>query len=552
MIRLFIILLVFFFPANTLLATQKKLVPDSPEIQASVEKAVQYLIKSGKGKDKETRPGGQALIALALLKAGVDPEHPMIREAVASIRSKIQTDRIAFVNPIYEIGISAMFLTELDSELYRPELYYLSWALKYTQQYEGGWGYLTQNEPDSKRGGDMSMTQYAVMGAWSMHRCGIEVSQPMMVAAGKWLLHVQAEDGAYAYTSRVDGSGRVTRESTRPSTTAAGMSGVYVLRDLFEMNSQRSLSNRKYEDDFAPPKAFRKVEPPPGDPSFTGGSMKQAQRVFSRSAFQQVQNRGNQWLELRFIESLDKKTQYFFYYLYAFERYCTFRELAENRTDPSPPWYNQIANYLISIQGSDGDWHGGLTKPIDTAYGILVMLRSTKKTLAQGPLRFDGGSMQGGRGLPKSTDQLEIRDGKVVSLTEIGSSEALLEQLDSIGDWDDRSSELLSNASPLELSELLTLDKDRIMQLLQATTPQARLTVVVTLKSSGDAKYASVLLYALSDPDPVVASAAQEALLAVFRDLKGKRLPPIEDKNYEKVRAEQIEAWKKRIISVEQ
>ena len=515
------------------------LTPDSPEVLASVARGVAYLNTNG---TQENRVGGKALIGLALIKVGADPDHPLINAAVEEIRKNLTSGKISFQYPIYDIGIAAMFLSELDPVLYANEIQYLSEALKFTQQRSGGWGYLNSGTPDPNRGGDMSMTQYAVMGAWSIYRNGGEISEPMMIAVGKWLLYVQNDDGAYAYTSTVNANGQVTRDSMRPSTTAAGMASVYVLRDMFEMNASRS-SRPQGNNDFVPPKAFRKIQK---ERTSFGANMREVRESLPLADFQRVQDRGNNWLREKFHDSLDKKTQYFCYYLYAMERYCSFRELAENIHDPSPAWYNQIAEYLMKIQDANGGWSGcGIGTQVDTAYAILILRRSTKQTLAKGPATFDGGNMQGGRGLPKSTDHLEVRDGQVVSLTEMKSINTLLEGLDDLAEWDEETEKRLADVTQTEVTGLLSQNKEKAIQLLRAGAPSTRLAAVDALRKSGDVRFAPALIYALSDPDPIVAAAAQTALVTVTRTLKGVPLPLTTDKDYEAKRQKIIEQWKK-------
>ncbi len=515
------------------------LTPDSPEVLASVAKGVAYLKNAG---GQENRAGGKALIGLALIKAGVETDHPLILAAVEAIRKNMTSDKISFQYPIYDIGISSMFLSELDPTLYANELRYLSDALKYTQQQPGGWGYLSNGHPDNSRGGDMSMTQYAVMGAWSIHRNGGEISEPMMLAAGKWLLFAQAEDGGFAYTTRINANGQVTRDTTRPSTTAAGMASVYVLRDLYDMNDSKT-SRPGSNDDFVPPKAFRKIRK---EQTAFGTNMREFRESMPRSDFQRVQDRGNKWLAGKFQNSLDRKTQYFCYFLYAMERYCSFREMAENVRDPSPTWYNQIAEYLMKIQDSNGGWSScGIGVPVDTAYAILVLRRSTKQSLAKGPTTYDGGNMQGGRGLPRSTDQLEVRDGQVVSLTELKSVSKLLEGLDDLADWDEETTQRLAEVSQTEVDELLTKNKTKAIQVLKTGSPQTRLAAVDVLRKSGDVRFVPALIFALSDPDPTVAAAAQSALLTVSRNIHIEALPDSSEKDYEIQRKARIEQWKK-------
>ena len=55
--------------------------PESPEVQAMIKRATDFLLKSataGHG------PGGDALVGLALFKAGYEPTHPAVASAIAA------------------------------------------------------------------------------------------------------------------------------------------------------------------------------------------------------------------------------------------------------------------------------------------------------------------------------------------------------------------------------------------------------------------------------------------------------------------------------------
>ena len=61
---------------------------------------------------------------------------------------------------MYDLGLSIIFLSELDPELYRSEINALMKLMIKWQKPVGGWGYLEGPHIDT---GDTSMTQYAVL-----------------------------------------------------------------------------------------------------------------------------------------------------------------------------------------------------------------------------------------------------------------------------------------------------------------------------------------------------------------------------------------------------
>ncbi len=505
-----------------------RLTPTSPEVKASVAKAVEYLEKNG---DKEKRTGGKALIGLALLKAGADPNHPLIVDAVRDVQRCVP-GIIRFSYPIYALGISAMFLSELDPELYHEELTTIGEYLRITQQREGGWGYLAGEKPSSINGGDMSMTQYAVMGSWMIHKNGGTASTPMMLAVGKWLLAVQTEEGAYAYTTRNTTTGW-SHVEVRPSTTAAGMASVYVVCEFFGLADTSKPLMDFGESEL--PSAFRKRQ------KIFVETTNAEQSSLTAKDFVQVQERGSKYLQ-QCLQLDPKKVRYLNYYFYALERYFAFREIVERKRYESPEWYNKLANILFQTQKSDGSWPlGGLETEVDTAYGILVLLRSTQRTLGKG---LDSGALRGGRGLPSSTEQTIVRDGQVISLSEVANVEELLDRLEQMNELDEQTVAQLSKIPGREREKLFSQKKDRLRNMTEAASPEARLAAVGILEKSGDIRNAPLLIDALDDPDPIVADAAQQALLTISRNPKGKRLPAPTDPSYETVRKEQIEYWK--------
>ena len=537
--RSFLLVITIFFCVCSPVQSEG-LTPTSPEVQASVNRAITYLNAHGKS---ETRVGGKALIGLALTKSGADNNHPLIIDAVDAIRKRLAEDTIKFSYPIYDIGISAMFLAELDPSEYSPELRKLADLIAFTQQRPagtegGGWGYLTSNRPNHYGGGDMSMTQYAIMGSWTIYRNGGQISEKMIQSSAKWLLYVQTEDGSYAYTSTITPEGRITRDSVRASTTAAGMATVYVMRDLLGLNPKTSSGQERV---FTPPDAFRLVENE--DNGLVGGK-KTIKTTIPRSAFTLVQERGDNRVDQN-LRPIAWNMNYLYYYLYALERYYSFKEIADNRFEASPEWYNLIADFLLEKQKADGSWRGlGCGDTVDTSYGVLVLLRSTKQSIGKGPPRLEGGNMQGGRGLPKTTDQLVVKDGQIISLTEMGSADSLMERLDKLGELDDQTLSRLSQASNYELGIALSRNSAQIRKLIGSGTPEMRRATVEMLGKNGDVRQTPALIYALTDPDPDVAAAAQTALLSLSRNPNGKKLPDSKAKDYEKVRGECVEFWK--------
>ena len=90
--------------------------PESTEVIDLVNKATAYLEHNARSGE----PGGQALVALALLKTGRPSSHPSIAKAVISCRqlaARVERDGVG--HHCYNVTIACIFLAELDAKTYR-------------------------------------------------------------------------------------------------------------------------------------------------------------------------------------------------------------------------------------------------------------------------------------------------------------------------------------------------------------------------------------------------------------------------------------------------
>jgi hypothetical protein len=520
----------FFFAFAGFLSAQG-LTPKSPQVVRSVERAAEYLKQNGV---RESRLGGRALISMALVKAGVDETHPFIQDTIRDIRKAVATDgTVTIDNHIYTAGIIILFLGELDIDRHRRELDAFCRFLHNNQRKDGAWTYLTSGTADNYPSGDMSMTQYAVMALWTLHQLGFEVSGESVNRVGRWLVTIQNPEGGFAYQSTISPDFKqISWSGVRLSMTAAGMASVYVCRDLFGFNGNES---RKIPEDEIH-EAFKET------PEFENGFRAIGEFRFSipKGAFNGIQMKGNVWLDKHFLP-ITAQTEYFFYYLYALERYAAFRELAEDKHFESPPWYDKTATFLLANQSENGSWSGNIGPEVDTAYAVLFLLRSTHRTFEKIkiPNRYGGGNLLGGRGLPKLTDSIKIEEGQIVSLSEIGNTGHLMDNLANLEETDEKILAQLAELSANDIEDLLQKNKSKIRKLVGHEQAERRFAAVTMFGKSGDVSNAPILIYALSDPDSGVAQAAQDALLRLARMLGEEKLPDDPRK-----REQNIERWK--------
>jgi len=508
--------------------------PESPEVQAAVSKAIHFLETNRALDDNGGKPGGRALVAMAILKHKGDPQHVKIGEAVERIRQHLgDLDPKSVGLDIYSTGLAAIFLIELDSSTYAREIQCLLDSLERRQKVHGGWGY-----PDGvhQETGDTSMTQYAVLSSWEAIQAGFDVDLETIDHVAGWLVKTQDPSGAFGYQGIVaEGPTRVPQNEVRLSLTAAGLGSLYICADL--LGFSRRVEQR---DDGLPP-ALKEIERQP-DPAL------QPKTQVSPTDVRKAQLDGNRYVAINY--RIDP-TMWTHYYLYALERYMSFRELTERDVSKdsgrAANWYDDGVRYLLSTQAEDGSWNSQCGKICDTAFGVLFLLRSTQKRI-QKVRNFGEGMLVGGRGLPKQTEGAQVRQGKVVARPLLGPAEELLAALnDPSSEEYEQAIALLGELPTEKAEELVGKQAQRLHELAGGRSPEARLAAVRALGKSRNMDSVPTLIYALTDPDPRVVAAARDALRRISRRPKGFGLP--ERPNAVELRGG-IEQWKRWYLAV--
>ena len=512
---------------------------EHPDVIKAIDKGLVWLESNGAG---EKRTGGIALAALALIKNGAPEDHRLVRQAVAKIQSCIKSPReFEFDNPIYSAALSAMLLCELEPELYQQDLAALTFYLHHTQRWDGSWSYMTSDDVNSYPSGDMSMTQNALIAAWTLHNKGYTISETSLNKAANFLIAAQNNQGMFPYQTAISKeNGTVSHQTPSLSMTAAGMSGVYICRAMFELDVQNRVNLLAEKDSAlalikAKPDVFKKIETEEDKRrrAIASGTL---QNRFSTARFDRMTRAGDVWLGQNY-RGTSQTTGYWHYYLYALERYATFRDLAEGREEESPEWYNWAAHNLITTQKPDGSWQSSCGAVPDTAYSVLVLCRSTRKAIEQNvPDPVAGGIMLGGRGLPTSAnlDDVILRDGQLVSLSELQSSQSLLERIGELNTIDEETFLQLSRLPTKSLQSFLTTDRiQHARAWLNDANVEVRIAAIDLLTKSGDVKNAPVLIAALSDPEYAVVETAHESLKQMSRNAKMPRLPASDARNFQ-------------------
>jgi hypothetical protein len=480
--------------------------PQSPEVRQIIDRAMAYLATA-----REHRPGGKCLIGLVFLKER-QPEHVKVKAALdaALAYARQSPERLLTAGDTYTPALVVMFLCELDPDLYRSEIDKVLTALWQRQRPEGAWTYGGQAV------GDTSQSQYAVLACWTAHRAGFEVPSRAVLNVCQWLVRTQDANGGFGYQPLDPGenAARVKQQNVRESISLAGLGSVYICSTLLGMNPivQRSAGAVQ-----AIPDAFVPVPEP------ASGSLDVRLSRGLASEIKRAMNDGNRWYSANYTIS---PTQYTYYYLYALERYQSFRELAEDKPEAEPRWYNDGVRYLASAQNEKGHWppaQGYTGDAIDACFAVLFLQRNTSKSIRE--TQFGEGLLVGGRGLPGDVRRIRMVDGRVVSALERRSAAALARVLSDPDSPDFEALTLAGDALLIDPAGTTTEDQQTLRRLARSGAVEVRRLAIRALATQRELDNVPTFIVALSAEDSSVMREARDALRQVSRKFDGFGLP---------------------------
>ncbi len=503
------------------------LTPNSPEVRAAIDKGIAFLESD---RTNDDRIGAQALQGYALLVYdmynGAERPHAKVTAAVERIEKALGTDDPAELQKngwdIYSTGLAIIFLTDLDPHKYHDDIERLLKYLRGRQKDHGGWGY------PEKPTGDTSMTQYGVLSSWVAKKAGFSVSNESIEKVTNWLLKTQDPSGAFGYQGNIaTGATLAPQSEIRPSMTAAASGSLYICASLLGL-----INKREQKEDKLPSalKEIKKKEP---------AKARVASHIDPRLV-RETEDRAKKWMDAH--SKVKDVSMWVHYYLYALERCMSFRELYDGTAEKEPEWYNDGAEFLIKSQATNGSWNSQCGLVPDTAFSVLFLMRSTQKAI--GVVKtYNQGTMIGGRGIPKDTDKIELRNGNIVARPLLGPAEKLLAALDKADTRDFDNVELLADLPSDQVERLAAKYGDKIRGLVGSKSPAARLAAVKALAKTRDLDNAETLIYALTDPDYRVVRAANDGLLRIRRDPAVVALPDSFNEEDRRLLVEKWKAW---------
>ena len=328
---------------------QKKYTPEHPEVKALADRAIKTLQRGHRNQ------GHNTMAALAIVEHGkrynkkVPKDNKVVKDAVKHIRDECASGK-SFYNEkeTYYPAVALILLAEVDAERNRDQIIYLLDVLKQRQQSHGGYTYKGQDT------GDCSQTQFAGLAMWVAKSHRFDVDIKMAKSTLNWFCQA-SQGGRWSYM--YDKNGKPDSAPTL-SMQAAGISSVYLLADLLQ------LKNRVYDveagsgatDGLGLPKTVQLYVPPAEGQlqSRRSGPLTK----FDKSLLGSTISSGNRSFETIFEY---KYRKWNFYYLYALERYCYFRQQAEGHLGGGKfeTWYDGGVEFLASTQGDNGGFKAG-------------------------------------------------------------------------------------------------------------------------------------------------------------------------------------------------
>ncbi len=519
MLRIFATFLLVFAAAFQLTPHALAYSPEDPEVRAMVDRAVTYLGGLSEAELKSTPYGGGdgqvVLAALAHLKAEGNPDAPLVQlglkhalQFVAAIkgnRGRLEHQPKSH----YEIPVSIMFLTEMDSGRYRDELELLGKAMLALQMGHGGFGYPTDEH------GDVSQVQYVVLALWTLDRANIEMPLEQIAKTLAWLARVQDVSGAWPYHGHDPGPGRgLIKQPTHEmsiSTSLAGGSSVLIAADIFRLWGLNSIVGNQIE---GLPKALKPVEREDAIAARKKKSPLTPEAVLSAARKMDTFRDRNPY---RRPSSAD----WYYYMMYTLERYQSFFDLAMGKS-LSNDWYDRGVKELMAVQDSSGAW--GLKDaskngaPVSTSFAVLFLIRSTKKSIGT----ISTGSLAGGQGLPSDTTKITLQGTQIKGEPVAAAVTDLLDLLEG-----DDASRLDGQSIPDNLQletdpKLRTAQIARLERVVRGSQSwQARRVAARLLGTSDQLNVVPSLIHALSDPDKPTRTYARDGLAFISRRFEG-------------------------------
>ena len=314
------------------------------DVEDAISEGVRYLKsqqdKRGHWKELPGYDGGvTALVTLALLSCGEQPDDPSVDKAIKFLRNETAT-----LNRTYCTALKTMVYATANPEGYtnliQGNVNWLQLIQVKSGASNGAWGY-----GKGSSSGDKSNTQFALLALYEAERAGFKVSEPTWNRALSYWQRGQEGNGAWRYPPHL-ASG---------SMTCAGIASLLICSDQISKGDARVVND--------------KVQ--------CCGAQEENDDI----------EKGLDWLAQHFSVGRNpggvpgSERLWWFYYLYALER---VGRLSGRRFIGNHDWYREGAEMLVRNQEPAGSWLAvGIEKDrhIATAYALLFLSKGRRPVL---------------------------------------------------------------------------------------------------------------------------------------------------------------------------
>jgi len=324
-------------------------------INEAIDRGVQFLLSAqhvdGSWYDGKTNVylnpegGATALVVAALLHSGVDHDHQAIVRGAAYARSRPMQ---MFYGTVTRILMEDILSEHQDEK-----------QLKALSEFLVGGAHSDYYDyPGVDKPGDLSITQYAVLGMWMAKKNGVKIPDKVLETTLKTIMRHQQADGGWSYFGQTASTSPYQQGgeggAATCSMTTAGMSSLLFILDAL---GEKHRATRKYKDDV-----------------------------------EESLNKGYEWLkkhmsyEYNFAPTGDEaqnqqNRQWDLYYYYTIERLGTVAEVEELGGED---WYKAGAEFLVKSQLENGGWapsstpqEPGYARECGTAFALLFLNKAT-------------------------------------------------------------------------------------------------------------------------------------------------------------------------------
>ena len=339
----------------------------------------------------EAIPGARALEAYALIVAGIDASHPVVRAHLDACSKAMPTQRRIYDVTCWTFALdAAISQAEQDALLLQPELndiHLLKLARNHrkdldiaakiilsAQNQTGGWRYL-----HSATDADTSVTQFASLAVGVFARRGIEISDECWLGMTNYCLSVQMPSGDEV-------SPIIILEPERETGQEEDQGGTAVAEI-----EPRALSAPEMQKAWKRGFHYADKAPKSGSWNMTcagASSLLVVHRFGKESLTAELRKKVRASLRdaVAWIEA-DWKPHDNFYGMYSLEK---VGDLGEVHTFGEHDWYLEMSDYLLDRQQNEGNWsdgensYPGESDRLNTSLALLILKRASA-LLTRGP-----------------------------------------------------------------------------------------------------------------------------------------------------------------------